>query len=278
MKYLRKSLTVFLTLTFIATSVVYANSRPVFNGPFINPFMEVVSEPTNEEFAACFYWQDGRHRRYIMRIRDGFIMQTLGVTQEEWDEHTARWRTEVTREFFNDYDNSSMTIGKMLEYLFEQSQHIRLPNRRLTQRERQQWIDHYWYLGGPNEHELQNLSNINAFRSWFNLPPLLWCDDLGMAARFYSHTLSQHFINGGHHAGPYGGSRYVLRAFNVRAWGSNNMGMSLERFERSFARYQESGVITSAHERSLLSTNITHIGIGSFQGTFLRSHGYNFIR
>ena len=111
---------------------------------------------------------------------------------------------------------------------------ITLPNRRLTDAERQAWIDNYNAMGGATALELEVIRQVNLVRAEHGLAQVSIDPALMKAARFYSQTMST-FGGLGHNKGPYtpdprlwqGASGNVAMAFGGRQgdWhGGNGIG------------------------------------------------------
>jgi len=156
-------------------------------------------------------------------------------------------------------------------------QRIVLPNRRLTDEERQEWIDEYWAFGGPTANELEVVRLVNEVRAEHGLSQLEVDYSLMMAARFFgqqAHDL-RGLHTGTHNFGPYadensrwapnhGASYYVARAFGGRLrWGGGNWfsGGSMTA-EALVAGWMNS----EGHRRYILSPEHMFIGAGQFPG------------
>jgi uncharacterized protein YkwD len=98
-----------------------------------------------------------------------------------------------------------------------------LPNRRLTDNERAQWIVEYRAFGGASEFELEIVRLINEIRLEHNLSYLVIDDTLMMAARFHTQVMCYLGTpdNWSHNAGPYGveGARHGASANVAAAFG-----------------------------------------------------------
>ena len=160
--------------------------------------------------------------------------------------------------------------------LRQESQQLQLPNRRLTEEEREAWIDHYWYHGGPTEYEKEVVRLINEIRREHRLQPVVWCNNLGMAARFYTQQQTQlgpirEDRAFGHNFGPYatnpnathGASREVTLAFGGNP-GRINGGNGGIRRESAQAKV-DSWMRSAGHRRFILATNVRYVGVGSFE-------------
>ena len=149
---------------------------------------------------------------------------------------------------------------------------IVLPNRRLTDAERAEWIADYRALGGATENELAVLRYVNIERANNGLTPVAIDETLMMAARFYAQQLND--LNGrlSHNFGPYatnpsaehGASANVARAFggNLRWNGGNGHGggsTSAEAVVRSWMN-------SPGHRRYILSPEHRFMGFGQFPG------------
>ena len=149
-----------------------------------------------------------------------------------------------------------------------------LPDRRLTQQERDEWIRAYSGLGGALVAEIEAIELISEIRVQHGLTPVQVDDTLMMAARFYAQTMAQ-WRTLGHNVGPYatdlnaahGASANVARAFggNLRWNGGNgssgNMSTAVERWMNS-----------PGHRAYILSPEHEFAGIGFHGG-----YGYLFL-
>jgi Leucine-rich repeat (LRR) protein len=163
---------------------------------------------------------------------------------------------------------------------------ITLPNRRVTDAERREWIDDYWAFGGPTAVELEVVRLVNIERANHGLSRVEIDDTLMMAARFFAqqaHDLREYASIGwgstssqarSHNFGPYadrpgqgrypwGASYNVARAFgaNVRSGGNWFSGGSMS------AESLVNGWMNSyGHRRLILSPEHRFIGMGQFPG------------
>lgn len=151
---------------------------------------------------------------------------------------------------------------------------ITLPNRRLTDTERQEWIADYIALGGPTANELEVIRLVNIERANHNLSQVAMDEVLMMAARFYAqqaHDL-QGLHTGSHNFGPYatnpdarhGASANVAAAFGGRLrWNGGNWfgggSMTAEDLVQGWMN-------SDGHRRYILSPEHRFIGIGQFPG------------
>ncbi|MCL2386565.1 MAG: hypothetical protein FWC89_03340 [Defluviitaleaceae bacterium] len=155
---------------------------------------------------------------------------------------------------------------------------ITLPNRRLTDEERQEWIADYWVHGGPTPNELEAVRLVNIERANHNLVEVEICDILMMSARFFTQqgsrlgrTIGSVNTGGaGHNFGPYatdldashGASRKVVRAFGgeLRWNGGNLAGGGHLSAESTVNAWMNS----PGHRAYILSPEHRFIGFGQF--------------
>jgi uncharacterized protein YkwD len=144
-----------------------------------------------------------------------------------------------------------------------------LPDRRLTEAERQEWIDNYIELGGPSYFELELVDLVNEIRAQYGLSEVAIDDALMMAARFYTQTMSQLNTGLGHNMGPYavpgathGASRAVAEAFGAQLtlWNGGNAGQGRHTPEAQVDAWMDS----QAHRTFILSEEHRYIGVGRF--------------
>jgi len=146
-----------------------------------------------------------------------------------------------------------------------------IPNRRLTDGERQAWIDNYFALGGPSAFELEIVELVNVVRAQNGLSQVAIDDTLMLAARFYAQTMYDLNTGLGHNMGPYavagdthGASRAVAEAFGGRLlWNGGNAGMGHATVQGQMNAWMAS----AGHERFILSAEHRYIGVGRF-GSF----------
>jgi len=145
-----------------------------------------------------------------------------------------------------------------------ESQHnasrITLPNRRLTEAERQIWIYEYRANGGATAFEIEVVRLINEIRSEHNLNYLPIDNTLMIAARFYSQTMANLNTGLGHDRGPYGGSRGTLDAFEF----GGAVAMNGAAGGGTPAGVVSMWMNSPGHRNNILSTNATRIGVGSY--------------
>ena len=146
---------------------------------------------------------------------------------------------------------------------------ITLPNRRLTEAERNAWIAEYRSNGGSSLFEQEVVRLVNLIRAEHRLSQVSIDNTLMMAARFYAQNLRQ-IGTLGHNIGPYatdpnathGASANTAAAFGARLrWNGGNGSM------HSGAHTPQS-LVTSwmnsdGHRRYILSPEHRFIGVGS---------------
>ena len=144
---------------------------------------------------------------------------------------------------------------------------IELPNRRLTNAERNAWIDRYNELGGANAFELEIVRLINEIRTAHNLATLEIDVNLMMAARFYTETMYAFGRRIGHNIGPYatnpnaghGASANIAAAFGATlSWGGGNGGGGI-----TPQMQVDDWMNSPPHRRYVLSPEHRFIGVGS---------------
>ena len=151
---------------------------------------------------------------------------------------------------------------------------ITLPNRRLTDAERQEWIDEYFSMGGPSAFELEIVRLTNEIRAAYGLGPLVLHDTLMKVARFYTQTMANLNTTLGHSEGPYDGPHN-----RQRLGGGNWGGGALEAFGFTGStggngmaghwtpQAAVDGWMNSpGHRDNILNPSYTHIGVGSHLG------------
>jgi uncharacterized protein YkwD len=148
---------------------------------------------------------------------------------------------------------------------------ITLPNRRLAEQEREEWIADYWYHGGPNAFELEFVRLFNEVRAAHNLSEVQLDASLMLAARFYTQIKDDLGLQLGHNRGPYatnpaadhGASANVARAFgaNLHWLGGNGAGA----FHSPQATI-DAWMASPLHRAYMLYPAHRFIGIGVFGG------------
>jgi uncharacterized protein YkwD len=154
---------------------------------------------------------------------------------------------------------------------------ITLPNRRLTDAERQAWIDEYHALGGLNDFELEVVHLINEIRYEHGLS-LVEIDIISsMAARFHAQTINQfrpYGFTSMHNAGPYatdpnashGASVNAKRAFGgTPAWNGGNSSSGANSPQNQIQRWMNS----DGHRRYILSPGWSSVGVGAAGAIYL---------
>jgi len=151
---------------------------------------------------------------------------------------------------------------------------MQMPNRRLTNQERDAWIAEYYDNGGASAFELSMVAAINEVRAQHGLHPLTISAPMMHAARFYTQTMSNLSLDLGSSVGPYGGSQATALAFGARllvrpraaggwyswAGGSGNWG-----------GWSYNGILalwmgSQGHRNFILSPYNNYIGFGSYLG------------
>ena len=143
-----------------------------------------------------------------------------------------------------------------------------LPNRRMRDSERNNWIDEYWFLGGPSSFELEVVRLINDIRQEYGLSRVQLDYTLGMAGRFQTHTMYQFRTreNWSHNVGPYsvsnarhGGSANIAATFggNLR-WSGGNAAWGHATPERVVNGWMNS----PGHHAYIVSPEHRFIGVG----------------
>jgi uncharacterized protein YkwD len=182
------------------------------------------------------------------------------------------------------YVRLAPSLGMQSEFTFELASERTLPNRRLTDSERAEWIAEYNEMGGASEFELEIVRLTNAARAEHGLAPLQIDENLMLAARFYAQTLAQSDIAQGrttaqirrivHDYGPYGSSRNTATAFGGRSTGSNSQwGLAHTTPQSVVDRWLES----PGHRANMLRRNAAVMGIGTQMSDTGRPYHYMFI-
>jgi len=152
------------------------------------------------------------------------------------------------------------------EVLNSTASSITLPNRRLTEPERQAWIDEYNALGGMNAFELEIIRLTNEYRAASGLDQLMIDFDSAIIARFHSQTLATPGIPRGttlHNTGPYGGASEIASAWNLRTRSGNaHIG------RRTPDEVFDAWLSSEGHRSNILRTTHQNIGVGSVVGNF----------
>jgi uncharacterized protein YkwD len=143
-----------------------------------------------------------------------------------------------------------------------------LPDRRLTDAERDEWVAAYRANGGMSEFELELARIINGIRVQNRLSPVEVDIPLMMAARFYTQTLTN-FREFGHNVGPYrisgrnhGASENIANFFGgtLHYNGGNAASHSNPTPQAIVDMWMNSG----GHRQFILSRSHTRIGVGRF--------------
>ena len=138
---------------------------------------------------------------------------------------------------------------------------IILPDRRLTNDERIEWILDYLEHGGPSEFELEVIRLVNEVRQRYGLNLLAINEPLMLAARFYTQTKTNLGLPLGHTEGPYGGSAGTARAFGS-SWNTANGARSQATPEAVVDGWMNS----PGHRRNILNSSSRSIGVGRYGG------------
>jgi uncharacterized protein YkwD len=149
------------------------------------------------------------------------------------------------------------------------------PARKMTERERAAWIADYNALGGMNAQELELYKIINEVRADHDLPPLVLCPRLSMAARLFSYLQVKYHSVG--HIDPYYddlmqrsnffgayGSLYKENA-NSQQWYVMADG-SIEYVYLSPQQLVDGWLSSDGHREHILTTDTTHVGFGVDSG------------
>ena len=268
MRTIKRTLAVTIALTFILTTVLHAQPITQTTSPTFGSFE--YAHPDPDAFFERVLYRRADRLSVRMNFRDWY----LGMTPIEWDE--IPWDDEgwefrqslIAR--FNE-THADTTYEEMLLQLIHNSQEMWLPNRRLTDEERNAWIDHYWYLGGPSEYEKEVVRLINEIRREHRLQPVVWCNNLGMAARYFTQQASQITGTlGNHRAGPYGGSAAITRVFDRSPLGQ--VGNNRNRPELAVEWWMNS----PPHKRIILRPEARTVGVGNFRSDATRLPSFNY--
>jgi len=151
---------------------------------------------------------------------------------------------------------------------------ITLPNRRLTDAERNAWIAEYHQMGGANAFEIEVVRLTNEIRAVHGVPPLATDPILMMVARFHTQTMANLDTQLGHNVGPYGGP-HNTRNMGGDTWG----GGALEAFGFTAATggnghwwamtpqdVVDAWMDSPGHMSNILDAGFTRIGFGSHLG------------
>ncbi|MCL2404747.1 MAG: CAP domain-containing protein [Defluviitaleaceae bacterium] len=149
---------------------------------------------------------------------------------------------------------------------------ITIPNRRLTEAERQAWIDEYNANGGASAFELEVVRLVNVERANYGLAPLVICHTLMLAARFYAQTMANLNTDLSHTVGPYGGSFGTADAFGDRIV-STRAANGIAGFWTPESAV-DGWMGSPGHRRNILNPNITRMGTGFHLGGQWGVFGY----
>ncbi|MCL2456589.1 MAG: CAP domain-containing protein [Defluviitaleaceae bacterium] len=149
------------------------------------------------------------------------------------------------------------------------------PLRRMSEFEREQWIEDYYNLGGINAQELEIYKIVNEIRAQHDLPPFVLCPKISMAARLFSY-LQVYFHSSGH-TDPYYenlmertnffgrfGILYMENA-NSEQWYEMTDG-TVEYVYLSPQELVDGWFDSEPHREHILSPETTHAGFGVDSG------------
>ena len=154
---------------------------------------------------------------------------------------------------------------------------IILPDRRLTETERQEWIADYRALGGATANELEIIRLVNTQRRNHGLIEVEPDDGLMMAARFFAQQAYdlRGLYEGGHNFGPYadlpsqgwypwGASYNIAQAFGASlTWSGGNWASSGEMAAEVLV---EAWMSSPGHRDLILFPDHRFMGTGQFPG------------
>jgi len=149
---------------------------------------------------------------------------------------------------------------------------ITIQNRRMTDAEHQEWIDEYNAMGGASAFELEVIRLVNVERANYNLPPVVICHTLSMAARFYAQTMANLNTTLGHREGPYGGSGATADAFGDRVVAVRAQNGIAGRWTPEAA--VQGWMDSPGHRANILWPTVTRIGVGFHLGGRWGVFGY----
>ena len=167
--------------------------------------------------------------------------------------------------------STSEQLMPLEQWLFPQSR-ITLPNRRLANEERADWIAEYWALGGPYAFELEVVRLVNEARIERGLHPIQLDISLMMAARFYTQNMATFGVvgNWSHNVGPYripdathGASANVVTAFGGRLrWNGGNAAAG----HQTPAEVVQAWINSPGHYAYIISPEHRYMGAGTHVG------------
>ena len=139
---------------------------------------------------------------------------------------------------------------------------IQLPNRRLTDAERQAWMEEYQRLGGKSAFELEVVRLVNETRVEHGLNQLVIDPLHSKATRFYVQAIRNLQLPVGHREGHYGSVRGV-----GIAWGCTRIGGGIGHAGHRTPQDVVNGWMNSEeHQAILLSPTSVSLGFGSVIG------------
>jgi len=263
-----------------APYITWVNNNNIDNGIEQNQFGPN-RHATRQEFAAMMY-------RYAMSLRGS---TDRGQQSQQWNQFTdrsqiaswayapLRWmnyhgiiqgRTSTTINPEGTLTRAeAATIFMRFMTVLPSGALPTLPDRRLTEQERTEWIAAYRALGGPTDVELEIAQRISEIRVEHGLSPVQVDETLMMAARFYAQTMSQ-WGQLGHNVGPYatdpaaghGASVNIARAFggDLGMWLGGNAGSGPS------SLIVQMWMISEGHRAYILSPEHQIVGVGIYNG------------
>ncbi|MCL1988010.1 MAG: CAP domain-containing protein [Firmicutes bacterium] len=180
-------------------------------------------------------------------------------------------RPEVTRG--NGWYTAILDFDTYYEVLRWNDFFTQLLERRLTEQERSNWIEEYEEFGGPTEYEKEVMRLINEIRNNHGLQQLVWDDNLGMAARFYTQQLAQLDLASGHNMGSYANGEQGTHAPSgmrsasheiARVFGGNSIS-SITNTRTTPKDAVNTWMGSPGHRAAILDPNTRTLGVDSFR-------------
>lgn len=151
------------------------------------------------------------------------------------------------------------------DYLQSRGSNITIPNRRLIEEERNEWIVDYHATGGPSAFEVEVMRLINDIRLDRGLNPLAVDMTFMYASRFYAQTKANLNLGGGHFRGPYGGSWRTLTAFGETIdWRGGNGATAWGGPFRTPESLVNGWMRSTGHRNHLLRPHFTRFSAGTY--------------
>jgi len=168
---------------------------------------------------------------------------------------------------------SNWTASQWRDYLNQYRSSTLLPNRRVTDAERTNWIADY-NRSGHTAFDLEVVRLVNQVRANHGLSSLTIDNTLMMAARFYSQTMSNFNTPLGHNQGPYrisgashGASQNIAEAFGARLrWNGGNAAAHARGQKHTPQSLVNAWMNSPGHSAYILSPEHRFIGSGSYLG------------